>query len=137
VVTGALAGEQPRILGLVRDSATPSDRKLAHQGGEGLGHSKIVAGESDNRPALLVAHIGDPQPDDANEGLPVEHDQPSGDAIGHAHAVVGHQPAGDRPAMLGVGVGAGRTIRVAGLKVTTPSPLASGTRLSPGPAGVA
>jgi len=44
----------------------------------------------------------------------VEHDHPSGDAIGHAHAAVGHQPAGDRPAVLGVGVGAGRTTRVAG-----------------------
>jgi len=35
-MTGALGGKQPRILDLVRDSATPSDRKLALQSGKGL-----------------------------------------------------------------------------------------------------
>lgn len=107
----AIAGEQPLSVHLVGYAMTTTDRKVAHQSGERLGQPKVIAREGDDRPSLLVTNIGEPQPDDACEGLPIEDDERSGDAIGHGDAVVGHQPARDRPAVFRVGEGRGRPTR--------------------------
>ena len=105
MTSGAIAREQPRTIDLVGDAVTPTDRKVAHQGSEGLGQPKVVAREGDDRPSLLVTNVSEPQPDDTSDGLPVENDERSGDAIGHGDAVVGHQPASIARRCSGVGEG--------------------------------
>jgi hypothetical protein len=61
--------------------------------------------------AMNVAGLED---GDEGEGLGVEHDQGSGDAVVDGDGVVGHEAAGDGPTFLGVDDGAERLGRRGG-----------------------
>jgi hypothetical protein len=77
--------------------------QVCDERGEWLGEFQLVSSQRDRDGLPVAVDVGSGERGDACQRLGVEGHQGGGDAVGGVDGVVGDEPAGQRPAMLGVG----------------------------------